>query len=87
MNKLFNLKTVTAVAAMLVLSAAHAENMSSNDSAYKAAKSRVSAEYRADKAACATLASDGKDSCIEQAMARKKLARADLRQVYAARPG
>ena len=46
--------------------------------AYQAANVRISTDYQADKAACASLAAPGQDLCYEQAVARKKVARAEL---------
>jgi hypothetical protein len=59
MNKHFNFKNSFIVVALLVLPVAHAANMTKAD--YKAAKTRVSADYKADKAACASLAGNAKD--------------------------
>jgi hypothetical protein len=45
---------------------------------YQAANVRISTDYRADKAACASSAAPARDLCYEQAVARKKVARAEL---------
>jgi hypothetical protein len=49
---------------------------------YKAAKTRISADYKNDKAACAPLAANAKDICIEEAKAKEKVARAELEYSY-----
>jgi hypothetical protein len=80
MNKLFNFKTSLIVAALLALPVAHAANMAKAD--YKAGKTRISADYKADKAACASLAGNAKDICVEEAKAKEKVARAELEYSY-----
>jgi len=65
----FNLKTSLVVVAMLVLPVAQAASMSKVD--YKAGKSRISADYKTDKAACAALAGNFKDICVEEAKAKE----------------
>jgi hypothetical protein len=80
MNKNFKLKASLLIAAMLALSVAQAENISKDD--YKASKTRISADYQADKKACASLAANAKDICVEEAKAREKVARAELEFSY-----
>jgi hypothetical protein len=46
--------------------------------AYQAANVRISTDYRADKAACASLPAARRDVCYENAGARRKVARAEL---------
>jgi hypothetical protein len=72
MNNCFNLKASLMVGAMLVLPIVQAATMS------KADKTRISADYRAGKRACAALAGNAKEICVEKAKARKKLERAEL---------
>ena len=83
MNKIFNLKASIIVAAMLVLPMAHAATMTKAD--YKAGKTRISAEYKADKAACASFADNARDICVEQAKGKEKVARAELEYGYSAK--
>jgi hypothetical protein len=45
---------------------------------YTAAKDRISADYKSDKAACASLAGNEKDICQEKASGKEKVARAEL---------
>ena len=80
MNKFFTLRTAVAAAAVLMLPLAQAATMSRTD--YSASKSRISETYKADKAACATLKSNAKDICIEEAKAKEKVARAELEYGY-----
>ena len=80
MNKHFNLKASLLVASVLALPLAQAAGMPKAD--YSAAKSRISAEYKADKTACAVQAGNAKDICVEQAKAKEKVARAELEYGY-----
>jgi hypothetical protein len=80
MNSNFNFKTALLAGALLVLPVAHAATMSKAD--YTAAKTRISADYKADKAACASLAGNAKDVCVEEAKAKEKVARAELEYSY-----
>jgi len=80
MNTTFTLKASLIVAAMLALPLAQAANMGKAD--YKAGKTRISADYKADKAACASFADNAKDICVEEAKAREKVARAELEYGY-----
>jgi len=76
MSKLFNLKSSLIVAGMLALPVAQAATISKAD--YNAGNARVSADYKADKVACASLAGNGKDICAEEAKAKQNVARAEL---------
>ncbi len=80
MNKLLTLKVSLVAAAMLVLPVAHAAAISKAD--YKSGKTRISADYKADKAACAALAGNTKDICHQEAKAKEKVARAELEYDY-----
>jgi hypothetical protein len=85
MNKTQTLKTSLIVAALLAWPLAQATTMSKPD--YKAAKTRISADYKADKAACKSFTANAKDICIEEAKAKEKVARAELEYGYTAKPG
>lgn len=77
------LKTFTATilcASLLPISLAYAQAMNKAD--YKASKTRISADYKADKAACKSLAGNAKDICVEEAKAKEKIARAELEYSY-----
>ncbi|MDP3651908.1 MAG: hypothetical protein Q8R67_09520 [Rhodoferax sp.] len=78
------LKTALIVAALLALPVAQAATMTRDD--YKAGKDRISADYKADKAACAPLAGNAKDVCVEEAKAKEKVARAELEYSYTGKP-
>ena len=80
MNKTLALKHSLIVAALLALPLAQAATMAKPD--YTAAKSRISAEVKADKAACGAMSANAKDICIEQAKAKEKVARAELEYGY-----
>jgi hypothetical protein len=80
MNMPFHLKTCVLAACMLMLPAVQAATMSKVD--YKAGKTRISATYKSDKAACAALVSNAKDVCIEEAKAKEKVALAELEFSY-----
>ncbi len=85
MNRLVSLSASLATAAMLVLPVAHAATMTKAD--YKGSKTRISADFKADKAACASLAANAKDICIEEAKAKEKVARAELEYAYTGKSG
>jgi hypothetical protein len=80
MNKLFNFKSSILVAALLVLPVAHAANLTKTD--YNAGNTRISADYKADKALCASLAGNAKDICVLEAKGKEKVARAELEYGY-----
>jgi len=80
MNKSLTLKVSLLLATLLVLPAAQAQVMSKVD--YKAGKDRISTAYKADKAACASLAANAKDICVEEAKGKEKVAKADLEYTY-----
>ena len=76
MNMLFVLRPAAVAATVLLLSAVHAATISKAD--YQAGKTRISADYKADKAACSSLAANARDLCVEEAKAKEKVARAEL---------
>jgi hypothetical protein len=76
----FTLKSSLIVAALLVLPLAQAATLSKVD--YKAGKTRISADYKADKAACGTLTANAKDICHEEAKGKEKVALAELEYSY-----
>ena len=85
MNKIFSLKASLIVATMLVLPMAHAATMTKAD--YTATKTRIGEDYKSDKAACASLAGNAKDICVEEAKAKEKVARAELEYGYTGKAG
>jgi len=73
-----------AVAALFALPlAVQAQTMTKPD--YTTAKTRISADYKGDKAACASMAGNNKDICVEQAKGKEKVARAELEYSYTAK--
>jgi hypothetical protein len=49
---------------------------------YAAKKDQISAEYKADKAACDKLEGNNKDVCVEKAKGKEKIAKAELEFNY-----
>ena len=80
MNTTFSLKTSLLIAALAMIPAAHAAPMTKAD--YKAHKVRITADYKADKTACGSLAGNANDICVEQAKGKEKLALAQLEYAY-----
>jgi hypothetical protein len=77
MNKLNALRAALLAASMLaLLPAAYAATMTKAD--YNAGKTRISADYKTDKAACAPQAANAKDICMQEATAKEKVALAEL---------
>jgi hypothetical protein len=54
--------------------------MSNTD--YKAAKTKIGAEYKTEKAACGSLSGNANDICVAEAKGKEKVARADLEAAY-----
>jgi hypothetical protein len=75
-----NLKATLIIAAWLSMPIAHAASMSKAD--YKAEKERIGVVYKADKAACGSMAGNAKDICVEEAKAKEKVAHAELKYNY-----
>ena len=76
MTKIRHGSTMLAIAALLAASSAFSANMSKPE--YTAAKDRIAADYKLDKAACDKLSGNAKDICKEQAEGKQKVARAEL---------
>ena len=77
------LKTFAATilcASLLPISLAYAQAMNKAD--YKASKTRISADYKADKAACKSLAGNAKDICLQEAKGKERVALAELEYGY-----
>ena len=73
-------KTGIAIASMFAAAGAFAATGNKTD--YSAAKDRISAEYKADKAACDAHSGNQKDICQEQAKGKEKVARAEAEYNY-----
>ena len=76
MNMHFVLKPAAVAVAVLLFSTAQAATITKAD--HQVGKTRISADYKADKAACGSLAANAKDICVEEAKAKEKVARAEL---------
>ncbi|PJB41165.1 MAG: cell envelope biogenesis protein TolA [Comamonadaceae bacterium CG_4_9_14_3_um_filter_60_33] len=70
-------KTSFIVAALLSFSVAQAATLPKAD--YNVGKTRISAEYKADKKACDALKDNANDVCIEEAKAAQTKALADAK--------
>ena len=80
----FHMQASLIVAALLAVSAAHAQTMPKAD--YKAEKTRIGVEYKTDQKACANLKANAKDICVEEAKAKEKVALAELEFKYSGKP-
>ena len=76
MIKLNTLKSALLAASLLALPVAYAATMTKAD--YKAGKTRISADYKTEKAACASLKANAKDVCVQEAKAKEKVALAEI---------
>lgn len=84
MNTIFTLKATLLAAAFLALPLAQAANLSKAD--YQAGKTRIGADYKSDKEACASRAANAKDVCMEEAKAKEKVELAQLEYSYTGTP-
>ena len=80
----FYLPCALALAGMFMLPVAQAANISKDE--YKAGNTRIDAEYKTDKAACKALKANAKDVCMEEAKGKEKVARAELKYNFSAKP-
>ena len=80
MNNSLLLKHSLVLTAFLAFPLAQAATMAKAD--YQAGKTRISATYKAEKAACASFTANAKDICVEEAKAKQKVARAELEYAY-----
>jgi hypothetical protein len=72
------------ISALLALPVAQAAPMAKAD--YDLAKKGISADYKADKAACSSMSGNAKDICVEEAKAKEKVANAELTFSYSGKP-
>jgi hypothetical protein len=84
MNKQLTFKLSLVMAGLLALPLAQAATMNKAD--YNTAKARISADYKAAHSACASLAANAKDVCVEEASAKQKVARAELEYDRSGKP-
>jgi hypothetical protein len=82
MNSSFKFALLTA--ALLALPFAQAAEVSKAD--YQSGKTRIKADYKADKTACGTQSGNAKDICVEQGKAKEKVALAELEYGYTGKP-
>lgn len=78
-----NIKTLTVAllaVGLLTLPAAYAATMGKAD--HQASKTRISADYKAGKAACDSQGGNAKDVCVQEAKAKEKVALAELEFGY-----
>ncbi|WP_090047014.1 hypothetical protein [Limnohabitans sp. 2KL-27] len=80
MPKLKTFAAMLVCASLLPISAAYAQTISKAE--YQTSKTRISTDYKADKAACSALAGNAKDICQEEAKGKEKMARAELEYNY-----
>lgn len=78
------LSSITTAACLLLGTSAMAQTMSSAD--FTTSKNRIKAEYKADKKACDSQASNAKDICIAQAKGKEAVAMAELDHSYKPTP-
>ncbi len=84
MTQLFTLKATLVIGALMALPLAQAATMERSD--YAASKTRIGAEYKADKAACAPMSANAKDICVEEAKGKERVAKAELEFAYTGKP-
>lgn len=85
MNRTASIKFSLITAALLAMPLAQAATMSKPD--YQTGKARISDAYKADKTACAAVAGNAKDICMEEAKGREKVAKAELEYGYTGKDG
>jgi hypothetical protein len=79
----FNLTRISMsliAAAFIAIPVAGAATMTKTD--YSDGKTRISAEYKSEKKACAALRDNAKDICVEEAKGKHAIAKAELEYAY-----
>lgn len=66
--------------------ALHASAATLGKAEYEAAKTRVEADAKVDRATCDRLSGNPKDICVEQAKAKEKVGKAELDAQYSGKP-
>ncbi|MCY7306304.1 MAG: hypothetical protein LH632_09160 [Rhodoferax sp.] len=84
MNTRNILKTSLIVSAMLLFSGAQAQTMGKDQ--VKAGKDQIAATYKTEKAACAPLAGNAKDICMQETKGHQKVAKAELQYASTGKP-
>ena len=80
----FKIKTALVLCGMLGMLVAQADAMTRAD--YQASKTRITTDYKADKAACKTQSGNARDICTEEAKGKEHVARTELAFGYTAKP-
>jgi len=80
MTHLKSLNAALLTTCLLALPTAYAATMSKAD--YTAGKARISADYKTDKAACASLKANANDICMQEAKGKEKVALTELEYGY-----
>jgi len=78
--KKFNLNVIALAISLAFSTGAIAQSMSKDD--YKAGKEKISAEYKTNKAACASFSGNKKDICVVDAKGKEKVSKAELEFGY-----
>lgn len=84
--KSFKFKTSAAVVALLFVAASQSQAATMDKAAYKDAKTHISADYKANLAACKSMTGNAKDICKQEAEAKEKVAKAELEYSYSNKP-
>lgn len=84
MKKPLLLQALTVALGLAWSAGALAQGLSRSD--YSQAKDRISAEYKAAKAACGSLSGNAQDICVEEAKGQEKTAKAELEATYQPTP-
>jgi hypothetical protein len=85
MNINSSVKLALAAAVLLAFAPVQAQTIGKAD--YNAAKTRISADFKSDKAACASRSGNAKDICVEEAKAKDKVALAELEYNHTGKSG
>jgi hypothetical protein len=80
MKNQFTLRASIVAVAMCAWPLSQAATISKSQ--HDADKGRISADYKVDKAACAKLAGNAKDICVEEAKGKEKIALAEVEFAY-----
>src|SRR5450830_1874432 len=79
MNK-FNTSIIALAISLTFSASAMSQSLSKTD--YAAAKDKIAAEYKTEKAACGSLSGNAKDSCVAERKGKEKVAKAELEASY-----
>ena len=71
---------LTAVSAQAQVNPPPAATVDPAVAEYKAARDKISADYKTDRAACDAMKDNAKDVCVEEAKGKEKIAKAELDQ-------